>query len=121
MLNSPSSFDVNEKQVELVAMSQADVDAQSQHECQILDFKPSACAVLVESVSVPNFVCERTTRTQHFSLRFHTSFAKYICGKLKNLFIFVKHNSWRLFPSSAPFLCKTPTIFYVYALREILC
>ena len=76
-------------------------------------------AQIGNQVSVPQMVVERTQRTN--SYRLPSSFANTFGRRVRQLTSFSKHSSWRIFPASAPFFCTTPKLFYVYALREILC
>jgi hypothetical protein len=73
---------------------------------------------VVQNVTVPQSVSERTVRT--YSCRSIPSFATSLGRRVRNLTSFSKHCSWRIFSASTPFYCTTSKLFYVYALREII-
>jgi hypothetical protein len=73
---------------------------------------------VVQSVTVPQSVSERTVRT--YSSRSIPSFATSLGRRVRNLTSFSNHCSWRIFSASTPFFCTTAKLFYVYALREII-
>lgn len=122
MLNGPACLGVeqsNEQAVYVQGINNQTCEQQDYYDSPNISKGSDVCAVqVVQNVTVPQSVCERTVRT--YSCRSIPSFATSLGRRVRNLTSFSKHCSWRIFSASTPYYCTTAKLFYVYALREII-
>ena len=122
MLNGPACLWVeqsNEQAVYVQGINNQTCEQQDYYDFSNISKGSDVCAVqVVQNVTVPQSVCERTVRT--YSCRSIPSFATSLGRRVRNLTSFSKHCSWRIFSASTPYYCTTAKLFYVYALREII-
>ena len=122
MLNGPACLGgelSNEQAVYVQCINKQTCEQQDYYDFSNISKGSDVCAVqVVQNVTVPQSVCERTVRT--YSCRSIPSFATSLGRRVRNLTSFSKHCSWRIFSASTPYYCTTAKLFYVYALREII-
>lgn len=122
MLNGPACLGgelSNEQEVYVQCINKQTCEQQDYYDFSNISKGSDVCAVqVVQNVTVPQSVCERTVRT--YSCRSIPSFATSLGRRVRNLTSFSNHCSWRIFSASTPFYCTTAKLFYVYALREII-
>ena len=122
MLNGPACLggeQSNEQAVYVQCINKQTCEQQDYYDHSNISKGSDVCAVqVVQNVTVPQSVCERTVRT--YSCRSIPSFATSLGRRVRNLTSFSKHCSWRIFSASTPYYCTTAKLFYVYALREII-
>lgn len=122
MLNGPACLAgelSNEQEVYVQGINNQTCEQQDYYDSPNVSKGSDVCAVqVVQNVTVPKSVCERTVRT--YSCRSIPSFATSLGRRVRNLTSFSKHCSWRIFSASTPYYCTTAKLFYVYALREII-
>ena len=122
MLNGPACLGgelSNEQEVYVQGINNQTYEQQDYYDSPNISKGSDVCAVqVVQNVTVPQSVCERTVRT--YSCRSIPSFATSLGRRVRNLTSFSNHCSWRIFSASTPFYCTTAKLFYVYALREII-
>ena len=121
-LNSPVCFAHSDGKEFAVIVQESTIQTCEQQDYQgILSISKGSdvyAVQVVQNVTVPQSVSERTVRT--YSCRSIPSFATSLGRRVRNLTSFSKHCSWRIFSASTPFYCTTSKLFYVYALREII-
>lgn len=122
VLNSPVCFAHSDGKEFAVIVQESTIQTCEQQDYQgILSISKGSdvyAVQVVQSVTVPQSVSERTVRT--YSGRSIPSFATSLGRRVRNLTSFSNHCSWRIFSASTPFFCTTAKLFYVYALREII-
>ena len=122
VLNSPVCFAHSDGKEFAVIVQESTIQTCEQQDYQgILSISKGSdvyAVQVVQSVTVPQSISERTVRT--YSSRSIPSFATSLGRRVRNLTSFSNHCSWRIFSASTPFFCTTAKLFYVYALREII-